>query len=193
MFVGYARVSTNEQETHLQLDALDRAGAIKIYQEKRSAVSYRPALERMLQELQPGHVVLVYKMDRLARSLRDLLQILDRIEAADARFRSLTEPIDTETLAGRMMMQMLGAFAEFERGMIRERTIAGMRAAVDRGARLGRYRNLSPEDEADLVRMYLEGDGFYSMQALANVFGVSLATTKRAIYRVTKPGHSSLR
>lgn len=193
MFVGYARVSTNEQETHLQLDALERAGAIKIYQEKRSAVSRRPVLEQMLQELQPGHTILVYKTDRLARSLRDLLQILDRIEDHDARFRSLTEPIDTDTLAGRMMMQMLGAFAEFERGMIRERTIAGMRAAVDRGVKLGRFRNLSVEDESDLVRMYVEGQGFYSMQALANVFGVSLATTKRAIYRVTKPGHSSLK
>ena len=147
----------------------------------------------MLQELQPGQIVLVYKADRLARSLRDLLQILDRIEGSDARFKSLTEPIDTDTLAGRMMMQMLGAFAEFERGMIRERTIAGMRAAVDRGAKLGRFRNLSPDDETDLVRMYIEGQGFYSMQALAIVFGVSLATAKRAIYRVTKPGHSSLR
>lgn len=77
--------------------------------------------------------------------------------------------------------------------MLRERTIAGMRADVDHGTKLGHFRNQSPEDEADLVRMYINGQGFYSMQVLAIVFGVSLATAKRAIYRVTKPGHSSLR
>jgi DNA invertase Pin-like site-specific DNA recombinase len=101
--------------------------------------------------------------------------------------------IDTDTLAGCMMMQMLGAFAEFERGMFRKRTIAGMRADVDREAKLGRFRNLSPKDEADLVRMHIEGQGFYLMRALAIVFGVSLATAKRAIYRFMKPGHSSLK
>jgi DNA invertase Pin-like site-specific DNA recombinase len=116
---GYARVSTSEQETTLQLDALQRVGVHCIYQEKRSSVGRRPQLELLLSVLGTGDIVKVYKIDRFARSLIDLLSILERIEAAGASFQSLTEPIDTSTPAGRMMMHMLGAFAEFERSIIR--------------------------------------------------------------------------
>lgn len=191
MLVGYARVSRTLQETTLQIDALNTAGASKIYQEKRSSVGERPALQRLLQDLQPGDVVLVYKVDRFARSLMDLLSILERIERAQATFRSLTEPIDTKTLAGRMMMQMLGSFAEFERGMIRERSMAGQQAAMLRGVHCGRARSMSKEDEADLVQLW--GQGLYTMDTLAKIFNVPPSSVKRAIYRVYKPGHSSLR
>lgn len=191
MLIGYARVSTTEQETTLQLDALNNAGAQRIYQEKRSSVGHRPALQDLLQELQPGNVVLVYKVDRFARSLIDLLRILDRIEQAGATFKSLTEPIDTKTLAGRMMMQMLGAFAEFERGMIRERSMAGQQAAMLRGVHCGRARSLRQEDEADMVRLWQQGT--YTMDTLAKVFNIHPSSVKRAIYRVYKPGHSSLK
>ena len=190
MLVGYARVSTTLQETTLQIDALNNAGVHRIYQEKRSSVEHRPALQEMLRELQPGNVVLVYKVDRFARSLIDLLRILDRIEQAGATFRSLTEPIDTKTLAGRMMMQMLGSFAEFERGMIRERSMAGQQAAMLRGVHCGRARTLTPEDEADLVRLWKQG--IYTMDTLAKIFNIHPSSVKRAIYRVYKPGHSSL-
>lgn len=146
--------------------------------------------QRLLQDLQPGDVVLVYKVDRYARSFMDLLSSLERIERAGATFRSLTEPIDTKTLAGRMMMQMLGSFAEFERGMIRERSMAGQQAAMLRGVHCGRARSMSREDEADLVRLWVQG--LYTMDTLARIFNVHPSSIKRAIYRVYKPGHSSL-
>lgn len=191
MQIGYARVSTTEQETTLQIDALKGAGVAQIYQEKRSSVGIRPALDELLTNLQPGHVVLVYKVDRFARSLVDLLRILERIEQCGATFRSLTEPIDTRTLAGRMMMQMLGAFAEFERGMIRERSMAGQQAAMIRGVHCGRPRSLSSEDEADIVKLWQQN--IYTLDTLAKIFNAHPSSVKRAIYRVFKPAHSSLK
>lgn len=191
MLIGYARVSTSEQETTLQLDALKRAGARKIFWEKTSSVGSRPELHRALSEARPGATLLVYKLDRLARSLRDLLRLLDQLEQRGCALRSLTEPIDTQSLAGRMMLQMLGAVAEFERGLIRERSMAGQRAAMERGVKCGRPRGMSRETEAEVVQLY--DTGWFAMRVLAEVYGVHLSSIKRAIYRVHKPGHSSLR
>lgn len=190
MLIGYARVSTTEQETTLQIDALQNAGVIKIYQEKKSSVGIRPALNLLLDSLGPGDVVHVYKVDRFARSLVDLLRILERIDHAGATFKSLTEPIDTTSLAGRMMMQMLGAFAEFERGMIRERSMAGQQAAMIRGVHCGRPRSMTKEIESDLVEMWQSG--LYTMSTLSKLFNVHDSSVKRAIYRVIKPNSSSL-
>lgn len=136
--VGYARVSTVEQDTALQLDAMSRAGVSTVFQEKRSGVAARPQLELALASLVPGDVLVVYKVDRLARSLTDLLRIIDRVEAAGAAFKSLTEPIETSSPLGRMMLQILGSFAEFERSTIRQRCAAGREAARARGVHLGR-------------------------------------------------------
>ena len=188
---GYARVSTAHQENDLQIDALTRAGAESIIQEKASGVRSRKELAALLAKLRPGDCVLVYKLDRFARSLLDLLGIIAKIEAARATFRSLTESIDTATPAGRMMLQMFGAFAEFERNIIRERSIAGQKAARDRGRVPGRRRSLSCESEAELVRLYLEGD--QTMHGLSVRFDVSVSAVKRAVYRVTKPDSSALR
>ena len=102
--VGYARASTNDQETRLQRDALRKAGAERVYEEKASAVAKRPELERCLANMRPGDVLVVWKLDRLARSLRDLLTILERLHAAGAGIRSLTEPVDTATPAGMLMV-----------------------------------------------------------------------------------------
>lgn len=187
---GYARVSTTDQETTLQLDALRRAGVFCIYQEKRSSVGRRPQLELLLSVLSPGAIVKVYKIDRFARSLIDLLSILERIEAAGASFQSLTEPIDTSTPAGRMMMHMLGAFAEFERSIIRDRSMAGQRAAVERGAIMGRPRGLTKNQETKLVEMY--NTQKYTIDGIAQYFDCHPSTAKRAIYRVNKPTSSSL-
>lgn len=190
MIYGYARVSTSEQETTLQLDALKRAGVRRVFQEKRSGVASRPVLGSLIQRLDSGDKVVVYKIDRFARSLIDLLSILQRIESVGASFQSITEPIDTTSGAGRMMMHMLGAFAEFERGIIRERCMAGQRAAMERGIHCGRPRGLAPGLEADIVRMY--STGFYTLDNLALIFDCHVSTVKRAVYRVNKPGHSSL-
>lgn len=151
MQYGYARVSTDDQETALQMAALKRAGVRRVVEEKRSGVGDRPLLEALLLGLRAGDVLVVYKVDRLARSLVDLLRVIRDIQSAGARFRSLTEPIDTGTPLGVLMLQLLGSFAEFERSVIRERCEAGRVAAVDRGVRFGRPPKLVREVVVGLV------------------------------------------
>lgn len=191
MLIGYARVSTRDQETHLQIDALRVAGVSRIFEEKTSSVGARPQLRACLQSLKPGDVLVVYKLDRVARSLMDLLSILDQIKAAGAQVRSLTEPLDTTSAMGFFMVQILGAVAQLERGIITERSIAGQQAAKARGVHCGRARTLSPEVEAEIVRLYASGD--YTLRGLAQAFDVSESVVKRAVYRVKKPGSSSLK
>jgi DNA invertase Pin-like site-specific DNA recombinase len=187
MILGYARVSSSEQDTTLQLDAFSRSGVDRVFQEHRPGAGvHRPELERVLEQLRAGDVVVVYKIDRLARSLSDLLQLLARIEAHGAAFRSLTEPIDTSTPAGRMLMQLLGAFAEFERGMIRERSIAGQRAAMDRGKHCGRPASLTIAEGARAAELI--GNGQATLSGLARLHGVHLSSVKRAIKRAREVG-----
>lgn len=176
MLIGYARVSTRDQETHLQLDALRRAGVDVIYQEKASSVGARPELQRCLAALQPGDVLVVYKMDRIARSLLDLLMILDRIKSQCAAVRSLTEPLDTAGPLGTFMVQVLGAFAQLERGIIRERVVAGQVAAIKRGRVFGRPKKLDEAQEAQVLRMLADG---WSKSATARHFDVSLIVVRR--------------
>lgn len=189
--IGYARVSTVQQDTALQLDALHAAGVWTIYTESMSGIGPRPELQRALAALQPGDVLVVWKLDRIARSLTDLLSILSRLKARGAAIKSLTEPIDTSTPVGEFTMQILGAVAQLERAIIRERAMAGQRAAIQRGVHCGRPRTLQPIDEADLVSLWQSG--WYTMHTLATIFGVSESVVKRAIYRVARPSSSSLK
>lgn len=172
--IGYARVSTVQQDTALQLAAFAAAGVTDIREEKRSAAGQRPVLDQLLGELQPGRLLVVYKIDRLARSLVDLLRILDRLARRGAGFRSLTEPLETETPAGRMMVQMLGAVAEFERAVIRERCEAGRIAARARGVAFGRPPLLSRDQLAELVALGL------SQAEACRITGVSKDSMRRA-------------
>jgi DNA invertase Pin-like site-specific DNA recombinase len=176
--VGYARVSKTEgQDLTPQLDALDAAGCRRIYEEKASGGRWdRPELKRLLDHLSRGNVLVVWKLDRLSRSLRDLLVILDRLEAIGAGFRSLTEAIDTTGPAGRMMMQMLGAFAEFERAMLRERTRAGLQSAQAQGRRGGRKPRFSEAQKAEILTMLTAGR---AASDIARLFGVHRATISR--------------
>jgi len=146
LLLGYARVSKgDEQNDSLQAKALRAAGCRRIFEEAASGGRWdRPELQRMLDQLREGDTVVVWKLDRLSRSLKDVLHIMERIGKAGAGFRSITEAIDTTTPAGRMMMQMIGAFAEFERAMIRERTAAGLAAARADGRIGGRRKKLDP-------------------------------------------------
>lgn len=184
MLIGYARVSSTEQETALQRDALQRAGVDRIYEEKRSAVKKRPALASALCALKPGDVLIVYKTDRLARSLTDLLRIIEQIDRYGASFKSLSEPFDTSTLPGRAMLQILGVFAEFERGMIRERSIAGQEAARRRGAKIGRPRALTTEQQREVYALLKKG---WTQTEVAKRFDVHLSTVKRVRLRIEKP------
>lgn len=117
----------------------------------------RPELHRLLDHLRPGDVLVVWKLDRLSRSLKDLLLILEKLEGAGADFQSLTEAIDTSTLAGRMMMQIVGSFAEFERAMLRERTRTGLEAARQEGRVGGRRPKLSPQQQKEGIDLVQSG------------------------------------
>jgi DNA invertase Pin-like site-specific DNA recombinase len=130
----------------------------------------------MLDHLREGDVVVVWKLDRLSRSLKDLLHILEKIDAADANFRSLTEAIDTSGPAGRMMMQMLGSFAEFERAMVRERTRAGLKTAREQGRKGGRRSKLMPRQRAEILTMLANGR---ASAEIARIFRVHRATISR--------------
>lgn len=181
MLIGYARVSTDEQDTALQLDALKRQGVTRVFEEKRSSAAHRPILGACIDTTREGDTLVVYKVDRLARSLRDLLQLLDRLTARGVHFRSCTEPIDTTTPAGSMLLQIIGAFAEFERNMIRERTRAGLAAARARGTKLGRARALTPAEEAAVVRQVR--NGIATKSSLARQYGCHVSSIKRALAR----------
>lgn len=182
-FVGYARVSTQDQDTALQLDALTKAGCTEIYQEKASGASRRgrQELARCLASLAKGDVLVVYKIDRIARSLFDLLAILRQLETVGATIKSVTEPLDTTNSMGVFVVQILGAVAQLERSMIRERSIAGQIAARARGRVPGRVRALPSEDEAALVAEYAAGG--ITQAGLATKYGVSTSVVKRAIQR----------
>src|ERR1700693_139290 len=146
MLIGYARVSTGEQDTAAQVAALKAAGCELIFREKAPGGRWdRPELHKLLSQLRKGDVLVVWKLDRLSRSLRDVLTIMERVQESKAGFRSLREAVHTTTPAGRMMMQMVGAFAEFERAMLKERTKAGLDAAREDGRIGGRRPKLSPQ------------------------------------------------
>lgn len=191
MQYGYGRVSTIVQDTALQEDAFKRAGVKKVVTEKWSSVGTRPALAALLAKLKPGDTVVVYKLDRLGRSLQDLLTILDKIGAAGATFKSLTEPIDTTTPAGKLMYSILGAVAEFERSLIRQRSLAGQVAAVQRGVKLGRPRILTPKKERDLYRLWSTGQ--YRQVDLCRKYDVHPTVVRRVIYENERPGHPWIR
>ena len=181
MILGYARVSkAEEQDPRMQEEALRAAGAERVFADQASGGRWeRPALHRMLDQLRSDDVVVVWKLDRLSRSLKDLLHIMERIEEAGAGFRSVTEAIDTTTPAGRMLMQMVGSFAEFERAMIRERTRAGLVAARAQGRVGGRRPKLrTPQQEAILAMVTA---GRQTAAEAARLFGVHRSTVSRLV------------
>lgn len=181
MIFGYSRISKgDDQNSKLQLDALENAKVEKVFEETASGGRWdRPKLHKMLDQLRPGDIIVVWKLDRLSRSLKDLLVIMERIDNADAGFKSITESIDTTTPAGRMMMQMVGSFAEFEREMIRERTKAGLEAARKEGRIGGRRPKLSKDQQLDIVDNVLSERK--SGAQMAKLYNVSEATISRIV------------
>ena len=178
--VGYARVSTDEQTTRMQLDALEGAGCDPVFEESESgARRSRPQLDRALAVLRPGDTLVVWKLDRLGRSLRDLLDVAESLRERDVALRSLTEHLDTATAAGKMLYAVLGAVAQFERDVLRERTIAGMRAAKSRGERIGRPPALTPLQVREAKNMLAHGE---SANHVARVFRVGRSTLYRTFH-----------
>lgn len=178
MLVGYARVSTQDQNPDLQLDALKSAGCEKFFVEKASGAQRdRPELMAAIGFAREGDTLVVWKLDRLARSMRQLIETVEGLAEAGIGFRSLTEAIDTTTAGGKLVFHIFGALAEFERSIIRERTRAGLEAARIRGRRGGRRPKLNDKD-LDAARAMLAGETL-TVEAVAKRLGVSLATLYR--------------
>jgi DNA invertase Pin-like site-specific DNA recombinase len=178
--IGYARVSTADQTPDLQIDALKSAGAHRIFIETASgAKTDRPQLAAALDYLRPGDALAVWKLDRLARSIRQLIDTIDALDRAGCGFRSLTEVIDTTSPTGKLVFHIFGALTEFERSIIRERTIAGLAAAKARGRRGGRPRVMS--DNMVVAAKAMIRDGSMTIKEIADQLGVSDGTLYKYI------------
>lgn len=173
VLIGYARVSTRDQNLDLQKDAFKRAGISEdnIYEDQCSAVAKRrPGLERAMENLRRGDVLVVWRLDRFARSLSDLLRRMDELHVRGIGFKSLTEAIDTTTASGRLIMHVMGAIAEFERQLIADRAKAGMRAAKERGKHIGRPMKIDLKKARELLKQGMR------VEEVAMKLGVSEAT-----------------
>lgn len=178
--LGYARVSTLEQDEALQVDALRSAGCGRVFVDKASGkLEHHPALDLLMDQLRPGDRLVVWRLDRLGRSLRHLIEAVQALEARGVAFRSLTESIDTTTPGGKLIFHVFGALAEFERDLIRERTLAGLAAARSRGRRGGRPTVWTPEKLK--VARAMHDSREHDVATIARVVGVSRSSVYRAI------------
>lgn len=183
--IGYARVSTTDQSLDLQLDALDQAGAFKVFSDQASgATQERPAWEECRAYLQPGNVLVVNDLTRLGRNAADLASIVASLAEQKVGFRSLKEPyLDTSTSHGLMIFQIFSALAEYERNRLRERTMDGLKAAKARGRTGGRPTKMTPNKAATAHRMRAEKS---TIKAIADTIGVSESTVVRELARERK-------
>lgn len=185
MLIGYARISTDEQNLAMQLDALRAVGCEQVFCDEgiSGAETDRRELNKALRALSAGDVLVVWKLDRLGRSLAHLIQITTRLEASGIGFRSLSEAIDTTTASGRLLFHVIGAIAEFERSLISERTRAGMAAAKARGRHLGRERKLT-DDDALWARRMIDEERLSPDEVVFSL-SVSPMTLRRALRRLS--------
>lgn len=182
MQIGYARISTHEQSLALQEDALRQAGCRRIYTDTCSGSvpsAARPGLAEALAYLRRGDTLVVWRLDRLGRSLSDLVTRIESLHAAGISFRSLTEHLETETPAGRMLLHVVAALTEFERNLIRERTLAGLAAARARGRKGGRRRTFLPAHADQAARMMRNPE--MTVSEVARLMGVSRSTLYKYI------------
>lgn len=187
MLVGYARVSTADQNLDLQKDALNKAGCEKVFEDYISgAVSARPQLEEALKYLRDNQddTLVVWRLDRLGRSIRDLINLLNTLEERKIAFRSLQENLDTTSSGGKLIFHIFAALAEFERNLIRERTQAGLNAARARGRKGGRPLKLNDSKKKQVIELYSEKKR--SIQELCELVGIS----KPTLYRYLKESHT---
>src|SRR5215210_1502956 len=180
MLVGYARVSTTDQTIDLQQDALTKAGCAKIFTDTASgAQTERKGLTEALSYVRAGDTLVVWKLDRLGRSLRDLITRIRELETRKIGFKSLTESIDTTTSGGKLIFHIFGALAEFERDIIRERTSAGLEAARTRGRTGGRPKSLTASKQALAQKLYADKET--SVTEICKILGISRATLWRYV------------
>jgi DNA invertase Pin-like site-specific DNA recombinase len=187
MDIGYARVSTDDQSLSLQLDALTASGCDRIMRDVLSgALASRPGLDDALSHLRAGDTLVVWRLDRLGRSLKQLIELITQLESRGVGFKSLTEQIDTTTSGGRLIFHIFGALAEFERNLIRERTKAGLAAARARGQLGGRKRKLDTPDKVKMARQ-LYANHENSIAEICRILKVSRATLYRYLNLPAKP------
>jgi len=185
MLIGYARTSTNDQNLDLQLDALQEAGCGKIFSDQgvSGTKAVRPGLTEALGQLRPGDVFLVWRLDRVGRSTKDVLALVEQLQADGVAFRSLTEEISTTGPAGKVLITLIAALAELERAVLVERTHAGLAAARARGRVGGRRRMLTPKQDSAIRKLY-EARG-NSIAEIGSMFGVSSPTIWRSLSRTS--------
>lgn len=187
MIIGYARVSTNEQDTGLQMDALHTSGCERIFEESGSGKNReRPELIRCLDTLRKGDILIVWRLDRLGRSLKDLVEIVSELESKGVGFQSLNESIDTTSPSGKLIFHVFAALSEFERSLIQERTKAGLAAARARGRKGGRPKKLNTDQIRKAKAML--SDPLMTKTEVAQHFGVSRVTLNAAISSSGKAG-----
>lgn len=186
MIIGYARVSTQHQHEELQIDALEKAGCEQVFKEKITGKTReRPQLQQCLSTLRTGDTLVVWKLDRLARSLKDLVEIIDDLHQRNISFRSLTEGIDTTNAGGKLVFHIFGALAEFEHSLIKERTKAGLAAARARGRSGGRPPAMSTADVKKAAAML--ADPMITKAEVAKHFDVSRTTLNASLKREGLP------
>lgn len=180
MLFGYARVSTQDQNLNLQIDDLNKAGCERIFQEKASSAKERPQLQKLLDSLRENDTLIVWKLDRLGRSLKELITLVNDFQLKGVGFRSLNDAIDTTTAQGRLIFNIFASLAEFERDLIRERTKAGLSAARARGRTGGKPKGLSKEAEskAEAARILYEKKE-KTVAEIGKLLGISRATVYR--------------
>lgn len=186
MLIGYARVSTQDQRPELQLDALKAAGCEQVFHERMTGkLTDRPQMLACLRTLRQGDTLIVWKLDRLGRSLKNLVEIIHDLEKRGVAFRSLTESIDTSSAGGRLIFHVFGALAEFEHSLIRERTMAGLAAARARGRKGGRTRKLTADDVRKAAAMLR--DPMLTKAEVARHFKISRVTLNKALEQAGYP------
>jgi DNA invertase Pin-like site-specific DNA recombinase len=191
MKIGYARVSTAEQSEDPQIDALNDVGCVRIFRDNMCGNSIqRPERDRMIDTLRSGDIVVVQRLDRLGRSLKDLIELLDGFKSQQVKFISLNESIDTTTAVGELAFHMIGSIAQFERRLISERTKAGLDAARARGRKGGRRAKLTTSDIKKAQAMLL--DPTVTKSEVAEHFGVSRPTLNKSLSTAPPPQERSL-
>ncbi|MBR8067861.1 recombinase family protein [Burkholderia ambifaria] len=189
MIIGYARVSTEEQNLDLQINALNRAGCVEIFSDQgiSGSVFSRPGLEAALAKLSPGDMLIVWRLDRLGRSLVKLVKLISELEEQKIEFLSITESINTRSSGGMLTFHIMAALAQFERSLISERTRAGMAAAKARGKVIGRKKALDGAKRAKALDMLDK----YPLKEVARFFGIHPRTLKRTIACPVEDGNDS--
>ena len=175
MRIGYARVSTDDQNLNLQRDALRKAGCKKVYEDRISGVkAERPGLQMALEVARPGDVIVIWRLDRLGRSLRNLIDLVGKLNGKQIALKSLQEAIDTTSSGGKLIFHMFGALAEFERNLIRERTQTGLAAARARGRKGGRPKALNADKRRLVVKLYNQRE--HGINEICHLMGISKPT-----------------